>query len=129
MISESDKGRVTKWKRRYLKGLDGRLLHIRSIHSALNTLLQSAGALICKYWIVRLEERLINKGYTHGWTGDFAYMAWIHDEVQIACQTKEIAEDVIKEAELAIHDTKEYFNFRVSLGTEGKIGLNWAECH
>ena len=129
LISESDKGRATKWKRRYLKGLDGRLLHIRSIHSALNTLLQSAGALICKYWIVRLEERLINKGYTHGWTGDFAYMAWIHDEVQIACQTKEIAEDVIKEAELAMHDTKEYFNFRVSLGTEGKIGTNWSDCH
>ncbi|UZT50419.1 DNA polymerase [Enterobacter phage 04_vB_Eclo_IJM] len=29
-----------KWKRRWLKGLDGRRIHIRSPHSALNALLQ-----------------------------------------------------------------------------------------
>ena len=73
-------GRVLKWKRKYLKGLDGRLLYVRSVHSAVNLLLQSAGALICKKWICRWEERLVNRGLTHGWNGDFAFMAWVHKQ-------------------------------------------------
>ena len=78
VIVETDRGKVVRWKRHYLKGLDGRLLHVRSPHSALNLLLQSAGALVCKKWIVRTEERLIQRGLKHGWDGDFAYMAWVH---------------------------------------------------
>ena len=77
-IVETERGKVIRWKRHYLKGLDGRLLHVRSVHSALNLLLQSAGALICKKWIVETEKALIAKGYKHGWDGDFAYMAWVH---------------------------------------------------
>lgn len=129
LIAQSDKGRIVKWKRNYLKGLDGRHLHIRSLHSALNTLLQSAGALLCKKWIVRWEERLIARGLTHGWDGDFAFMAWVHDEAQIACKTEPIANLVVQEAQKAMEDTKEFFNFRVPLGTQGKIGKNWADCH
>lgn len=67
-----------KWKRRWIKGLDGRKVHVRSPHAALNTLLQSAGALICKLWIVETEELLLKAGLKHGWDGDFAYMAWVH---------------------------------------------------
>lgn len=129
LVAESHHGQIKKWKRKYLKGLDGRILHVRSLHSALNLLLQSAGALICKKWIVRLEERLIERGLKHGWEGDFAYLAWVHDEVQVACRTKDIAEIVVAEAQNAMRDTQAFFNFRVQLDTEGKIGLNWAECH
>lgn len=78
LVAETFRGRVTKWKRRYLKGLDGRILWARSIHSALNLLLQSAGALICKKWICRWEERLVERGLTHGWDGDFCWMVWVH---------------------------------------------------
>lgn len=117
------------WARRYLYGLDGRKLHVRSLHSALNLLLQSAGALICKQWIIRTEERLLKLGLKHGWDGDFVLMAWIHDEQQIACRTKEIAEVVVSEAQEAVRDTQKIFKIRVQLDTEGKIGKNWAECH
>lgn len=79
-LAEMDKGKVKHWKRHYLKGLDGRRLHVRSLHSALNLLLQSAGALVCKKWIVRTEERLLNLGLKHGWEGDFVYMAWVHKQ-------------------------------------------------
>lgn len=120
-------GQITKWRRKYLKGLDGRPLHVRSIHSALNTLLQSAGALICKQWIVRAEERLLALGLDHG--KDFQFMAWIHDEYQCACRTDEIAEIVVREAQAAMRDTQEIFHFRVQLDTEGKIGKNWCDCH
>ena len=127
LVAEEFRGRVTKWKRRYLKGLDGRPLHVRSLHSALNLLLQSAGALICKKWILLLEENLINLGLDHG--ADFQYMAWVHDEVQAACRTKEIAETVIKLAQESMRQAQEFFGFRVQLDTEGKIGRSWFDCH
>ena len=122
------KPKVT-WKRHFLYGLDRRKLHVRSPHSALNLLLQSAGALICKKWIVTTEERLLARGLRHGWDGDFALMAWIHDEQQIACRTEEIAKIVCEEAQQAMRDTQEYFKFHVQLDTEGIIGHNWFDCH
>lgn len=121
------RGEIKKWKRKYLKGLDGRPLHVRSIHSALNLLLQSAGALICKKWVILTEQRLVEQGLNHG--EDFQFMAWIHDEIQVACRTKEIAEIVIEEAQSSMREAQRYFGFRVQLDTEGKIGKNWTDCH
>lgn len=118
-----------KWKRRWIKGLDGRKVHVRSPHAALNTLLQSAGALICKLWIVETEELLLKAGLKHGWDGDFAYMAWVHDEIQVACRTPEIAQQVIDVAQQAMRNVGEHFKFRCRLDTEGKMGPNWAVCH
>lgn len=117
------------WKRRWIRGLDGRRVHVRSPHAALNTLLQSAGALICKLWIVRTEEMLLEAGLKHGWDGDFAYMAWVHDEIQVACRTPEIAQQVVDIAQQAMRWVGEHWNFRCRLDTEGKIGPNWAVCH
>lgn len=128
-LVETDRGRIVRWKRHYLRGLDGRLLHVRSPHSALNLLLQSAGAIICKKWIVLTEQRLVEQGLKHGWDGDFAFMAWIHDEFQCACRTPAIAQLVLDTAQAAMRETQEYFGFRMQLDTEGKIGKNWADCH
>ncbi|MRT95199.1 DNA polymerase, partial [Xylella fastidiosa subsp. multiplex] len=83
-----------KWKRRWIKGLDGRKVHVRSPHAALNTLLQSAGALICKLWIIKTEEMHVEKGLKHVRYVDFAYVAWMHDEIQVAGRTEEIAKIV-----------------------------------
>ena len=60
-----------------LLGLDSRLLYCRSPHSALNLLLQSAGALICKQWVVYWEELMREHGYDHG--EDFRLQAWVHN--------------------------------------------------
>lgn len=62
----------------HIIGLDRRLVYVRSPHSALNTILQSAGALICKKWVCLVEENMRKAGYKHGWDGDFAMMAWVH---------------------------------------------------
>lgn len=120
-------GQIVEWKRHYLKGLDGRPLFVRSVHSALNLLLQSAGALICKQWIVRWEQKMIDAGYKHG--EDFQFMAWVHDEGQVGCRTDEIAEDAIRLAQEAMRETQAYYSFNCQLDTEGKKGANWAECH
>ena len=116
-------------KRGYLVGLDGRHLHVRSVHSALNTLLQSAGALVCKKWLVTLEENLQALGLKHGWDGDYAFCAWSHDEVQIACRDADIAHQVATQATQAVALAGEYFSFRCPLAGESKVGSHWGETH
>jgi DNA polymerase I-like protein with 3'-5' exonuclease and polymerase domains len=116
-------------KRGFLIGLDGRQLHVRSSHAALNTLLQSAGALICKKWLLVLEEDLQAAGYKHGWDGDYAFCAWVHDEVQIAARTPEVAEAIAKMATDAVRKAGEHFDFRCQLAGEAKIGNNWSQTH
>ncbi|MGV8919555.1 MAG: DNA polymerase [Pseudomonas sp.] len=125
-----------KWKRRWLKGLDGRQIHVRSPHSALNFLLQSSGAIICKKWVVEVERALMeDHGLYHGWyddegnPGDFCFMAWVHDELQIAARTPEIAELIAKVSQDAIRTVGESFNFRCQLDTDFKIGETWKDCH
>ena len=45
-----------------IKALDGRNLHIRSPHASLNTLLQGAGAIVCKQWLVHMDEHIRKTG-------------------------------------------------------------------
>ncbi|MGL5583262.1 MAG: DNA polymerase [Cetobacterium sp.] len=118
-----------KWKRKWIRGLDGRKIHVRSPHSALNSLLQSAGGLICKKWGVVWEQMMVDEGYKHGWDGDFCFLAWVHDEYQLACRTEEIAQRAIEIAQIAMRKVGEDWNFKCPLDTEGKMGANWAVCH
>lgn len=112
-------------KRKYLIGLDGRHLKIRSLHSALNTLLQSAGAVIMKKALVILDDNL-QQHLTPG--EDYEFVANIHDEWQIECKP-EYAEFVGKSAVEAIKLAGIHFNFRCPLDGEYKIGKTWAETH
>lgn len=116
-------------KRGYLVGLDGRRLHVRSSHSALNTLLQSAGAMICKKWIITVEEELQASGLKHGWEGDYAFCVFSHDEIQIACRTPEIATAVANIATSCVPKAGEYFHFRCPLAGEAKTGTTWHDTH
>ena len=106
----------------FLRGIDGRVLTIRSPHSALNTLIQSAGALIVKQATVFLHEKIKEQNL------DCNMVAHIHDEMQL--QVKEdIAEYVGQQAVQSIQATKDFFNFRCELDGEYKVGNNWAETH
>tara|TARA_Y100001960_G_C14784209_1_gene890267 strand:+ start:10104 stop:12248 length:2145 start_codon:yes stop_codon:yes gene_type:complete len=113
----------------YILGLDGRKIYTRSAHAALNSLLQGAGAVICKQWIVELERLAIEAGYTHGLHGDFMYCAWVHDEVQIACRTRQIAEHFGELSQTAMRNVQKLFNFRCQLDTDFKIGATWKDTH
>lgn len=61
-------------------GLDGRLLNVRAEHKAFNLLLQSAGAIFMKYYLVEVDKQL-QKLFTHG--KEFAYVANIHDAINL----------------------------------------------
>jgi len=108
-------------ERGYLTGLDKRKVKVRSSHAALNTLLQSSGALVCKQWLVEFDK--VIKQIPHA-----QQVVWVHDEIQVECLEKD-AEQVGQLAVKAIKDTGEYFNLRLPLTGEYKIGDNWSETH
>lgn len=113
-------------RRGYLKGLDGRKLHPRSLHSCLNLLFQSAGALIMKKATVLLHQELHRRGYVFG--KDYGNVAHVHDEYQLLSRP-DIADEVGQVAVWAIVKAGEHFKFRCPLDGEYKIGKNWAETH
>jgi len=111
-------------ERGYLVGLDGRKLHIRSTHAALNTLLQSAGALIAKQALIEFDTMVSTKG----WNDRVQQVAWIHDEVQIETD-EDIADEVGQMAVRAFELAGESFGFRCPITGEYRTGRNWAETH
>lgn len=113
-------------QRGYLVGIDGRKLFCRNAYSALNTLLQSAGALIVKWATVRMAERLEALGLRHG--RDWKLVAHVHDEIQVTCP-KEHAETVGRTFVESLQDAQAFFKFRCPLtGTFG-TGADWSETH
>ena len=115
-------------ERGYLIGLDGRRLAIRSQHAALNTLLQSAGALISKQWLVECMEAAEARGFKYGWEGDFTLLGYIHDELQWAVRDS-VADDFGKMVVGAAATAGVFFNFRLPIDAEYKIGKTWADTH
>lgn len=113
-------------KRGYLVGLDGRPLPIRSSHAALNTLLQSAGAVLMKKALVILEGRLASVPLHFG--SDYAPVANVHDEFQIEVK-HEYAERVGHHAVAAIREAGLHFGFRCPLDGQFAVGETWAETH
>lgn len=115
-------------QRGYLKGIDGRKLFIRSAHKCLNTLLQSAGAVIMKKALIILEGKLKKLGYIYD--VDYFYCANVHDEFQIAVKDADDLPDTIgKLAVASIREAGEHFKFNCQLDGEFKVGNNWAETH
>ena len=115
-------------KRGFIYGLDRRRIHCRSPHSSLNALLQSAGGIICKQWLVQFVKAMKAEGFRHGWDGDFAMCAWVHDEIQVACKA-EVAERIGEIAVATIKEVTDIFNFKCPLDGEFNVGNNWAETH
>jgi DNA polymerase I-like protein with 3'-5' exonuclease and polymerase domains len=120
---------VTKAAERgHLVGLDGRHIPVRSPHSALNTLLQSAGALIAKRWLLEIFWEAEKRGHRYGWNADWTLLGWSHDEVQIAAKDGVADEFGVFVVECAAK-AGEHFSFRCPIGAEYKVGRNWADCH
>ena len=105
-----------------LLGLDGRKLLVRSEHSALNTLLQGAGAIVMKKALILLYKDLTNRKIP------FKLVANVHDEWQIEVPAN-YAEEVGKAGTQAIADAGVEFKMNCPLAGEYKIGDTWKETH
>jgi len=117
-------------KRGWILGIDGRKLPIRAVHAALNTRLQSAGAVICNQWGPDADDKLRSLGLKHGWDGDYVFLSYSHDEYQLAVRDDpeliSTVKQVLIETGRAAGDP---YNFKCPLDVDVKQGLNWAECH
>lgn len=108
-----------------LRGIDGRTLHIRSQHSALNTLLQNAGIVAMKVAKVILFTELAADEYA---AGIFKPVLDIVDEWQFECDPA-FAEELGKRACEAIRLAGEYLKCNCPLKGNADIGINWASTH
>jgi DNA polymerase I-like protein with 3'-5' exonuclease and polymerase domains len=103
-----------------IRGLDGRIIRIKKPHAALNYLLQSAGAIICKNWVVNMNH------YFRGM--DVQHCAFVHDEVQLS-----IAPDLLPKVTEILHqsmtDVQSLFQFRIELACEVVSGDSWGATH
>lgn len=106
-------------KRGYLLGMDGRRLAIRSEHAALNTLLQSAGAVLMKQATVLACAKL---------QGRASMVAHVHDEMQFECRS-ELAEEVKAVLPKCIEEAGTLLAFRIPMAGEARVGRTWAETH
>ena len=108
--------------RGHLKGLDNRKIIIRSQHAAVNSLLQSAGAIVMKKALTILDE------FATIYKIDYKMVGNIHDEFQVEVEEHKaqkfgwLAVECIKAAGIKL-------NLRCPLDGEYKIGDTWAETH
>ena len=106
-----------------IKALDGRPIRLQGKnHAALNYLLQSAGAIICKQWCIRANELLQENKI------DYWPLAFVHDEIQLSVRPDH-AEKACELITKAMKDVRTGLAFRCELDCETKIGKDWSHCH
>lgn len=104
--------------RGWLKSLDGRPTYSPD-YAALNSLLQSAGAIIAKEWVGLLSSKL---------PGEARLVAMVHDEVQIECPSS-IAKEVGGICEDAAVQAGVTLNMKLPITAGYSVGKTWAETH
>jgi len=105
-----------------IRGLDGRRILVRHQHAALNTLLQGAGAIVCKQWSIcmhkyikqnKLNARLVNT---------------IHDELQYEVHNDDV-QAMMDGADETIRQAGKILSVRLTLNADSKVGKTWADTH
>lgn len=109
-----------------LRSHDGRLLHVRSNHAKLNTLLQGGGAVVMKKALVLAYDTFLSRGWK--WGDEFAFVVNVHDEFQMEA-APEHADEVGQIAAEAIVKAGEAFGLRCPLAGSADVGQSWADTH
>ena len=104
--------------RGYVKAIDQRKIALSSPHVALNYLLQGSAGVIAKRWMVIANDN------------DYccSQLAFVHDELQYEC-TPEHSDLLKSHLEATAAEAGAYYNLRIPIAAEGKIGSSWAEVH
>lgn len=106
----------------FVPGLDGRKIWVRSEHSAVNSLLQGAGAVVMKQALVLLDEALRKAKVWYG------FCVNVHDEWQIETKEKD-GELVGKLAVQSIQEAGVLLGLRCPVTGEFNIGKTWRDTH
>jgi DNA polymerase I-like protein with 3'-5' exonuclease and polymerase domains len=117
---------ATLLSRGYLTGLDGRRLVPRESYRGLNTLLQSAGAVIMKQANVFFWEKM---GTMVG--DDYARVVQVlnvHDEIQLYAPVN-LGDQIGQMLVDSIRETTQYFKLKCPMDGQYKIGKTWHDTH
>jgi DNA polymerase I-like protein with 3'-5' exonuclease and polymerase domains len=109
-------------ERGYLKAIDGRQIMVDSPHKALNYCLQGNSAILAKRWL------LINNDHINQLNLCCSQLAFIHDELQFECSPGH-TDDLCSSLVLSSTEAGEYYNLRVKIDAEAKVGKSWSETH
>ncbi len=115
-------GVTTAAARGWVKSIDGSRIKIRSEHAALNFLLQSAGAIVMKKWLVLVVEQATKEKL------DFKAVGNIHDEGQFEVRDKDVKR-FCEICELSMTKAGEALGFRCPIEGEAMVGTTWANTH
>jgi DNA polymerase-1 len=63
-----------------------------------------------------------------GMDGDFVFLGWIHDELQVACRER-LGDRVGSVLARCAQEAGKPFGFRVPLASDYKIGNDWSQTH
>ena len=108
--------------RGFVKAIDGRRVPLDSPHKALNFLLQGSAAALAKRWLVINQETIDNTQLC------CSQLAFVHDELQFECDPQH-AEDLSTSLVYSAAAAGEFYELRIPIAAEAKIGNNWAEVH
>ena len=108
--------------RGYGDGRERGRVAVRSEHSARNTLVQAAGAIVMKKALCLLDE------YASAWKIDYKFIGNIHDEIQTEVRADE-AEVFGRLAVSCIEAAGIYYKLNCPLAGEYQVGDNWSETH
>ena len=111
-----------KAKLGWVRSIDDRKIILDSPHKCLNYLLQSGAGVIAKRWLL-INNLTITKTKLCA-----SQLAFIHDELQFEC-AEEHAKDLSTSLVFSAAAAGEYYNLRIPIAAEAKIGKNWAEVH
>ena len=109
-------------RNRCLVGIDGRRIDVREKRKLLNTLIQSASAVVFKEWM----------RFNYQDTPDYVeQIIAYHDELQYECRTfeREHVEVVAKRFADNACDVGRKYNLYVPIEADYKIGKNWRDTH
>jgi DNA polymerase family A/CHC2 zinc finger/Toprim domain len=108
----------------WVPGLDGRRVPTGAQYKALNRIVTSAEAIVCKRWLINVHDELC-KRFRYGWNGDAVIAAWIHDELVCCCRpdyAEEIGEIMVQYAK----EAGEHYGLKVPLDADFQVGNSWA---
>jgi len=95
---------------------------VRSAHASMNTLLQSAGAIVSKQWMIEVNDCLQRSGI------DYKQINYSHDEIEFEVGEKDV--DIVKQIAIeCAAKAGNSLNFRCPVGAEAKVGKNWYDVH
>jgi DNA polymerase I-like protein with 3'-5' exonuclease and polymerase domains len=109
-------------ERGFVKAIDGRKIKVDSAHKALNYLLQSSAGIIAKRWMV-INQQTIKEAQLC-----CSQLAFIHDELQFECAPEHV-NDLSTSLVYSAAAAGEYYDLRIKIDAEAKVGDNWAEVH